>query len=144
MSHSLKSIFVTVCFLGVEGLFGDKLQLFGVVSFYSPVKAGLVADVTLAGINGDLENQAVLVAVNKYLLDLLNMAGLLTLGPQLLARPAVICCQARFDSLFKRLLVHISDHQDFVSLCILGYSCNQPIGVESRCEIITFFNYLFV
>jgi len=144
MNQSLPRFFVVISFLGVVALFCDKSQFSGIVCLDGAIKARLIPDVALAGINTDLQNNTVLVAVNEYLLDLLDVAGLFPFLPQLLARPAVICCKARFDGLFKRLFIHIGNHQDFIGLCILGYCSEQAVGVEPRCEIFTFFDCLFV
>ena len=133
-----------VCFVGVVGLLGDKSQFSGIISVNCAVEARIVADVTLAGINVDLQDDAVLVAVNKYLLDLLDVPGLLALLPELFARPAVVGGRACCDSLLQRLLVHTGDHQDLAGLGILGNCGNQTIGVKFRLERICLFNTLVV
>jgi len=62
-------------------LFCDKFQLFAAASFQRPVKAGFVAHMTLAGIDSQFQYQAVLVTIDQYLFDLLDVATFLALFP---------------------------------------------------------------
>ena len=86
-----------VGFLGVVGFFGDEFELFGAVFFYGAVETAIVADVAPAGVDDYLQNQAILIAIDKYLLDLLEMAALFALCPELFAGAAVVSGQTGFD-----------------------------------------------
>ena len=80
--------FLALFFVGlfrIVDLLFDKLQLFIEFLLQCPVKTGLITHVALAGIDGYLENQAVLVAVDKYLLHFLAVAALFAFFPQFLA-----------------------------------------------------------
>ena len=59
--------------VGVEDHFSNEFQRTGFGIDFS-VKAGLVADVALAGIDGDFQKDAILVAVDEDLVNLLEMA----------------------------------------------------------------------
>jgi len=50
-----------------------------------------------AGVDDYLQNQAILIAIDKYLLDLLEMAALFALCPELFAGAAVVSGQTGFD-----------------------------------------------
>ena len=74
-------VLLFVSFFGVVDFFCDEFQLVVTVPLQLPVEAGLVADVTLAGINGHFQEKVVLVAVDKYLLYFLCVAALFALFP---------------------------------------------------------------
>ena len=65
----------------VVNLLRDKFQLRAGVSLHRPIKTRPVANVALARIDRNLQNQAVLVAINQYLLDFLKMPALFALFP---------------------------------------------------------------
>ena len=53
---------------------GGEFELGGVVGFKAAIEAGLIADVALALVDTDLEDDAVLVAVGEDFLDVLDVA----------------------------------------------------------------------
>lgn len=65
---------LAVNLIWVEDLFGDKFELFRSPFFQSAVETGLVADVALARIDGNFEDDAILVAIDEDLADLLDVA----------------------------------------------------------------------
>jgi len=144
MNRGSKLAFVAVSFLGVVDLLCDKLELVFTARFECAVKARLVSDVTLSGIDADLKHNTILVTVDKYLLYLLDMSGLFSLFPELFSRAAVVCCDARFDGLLQGLLVHISDHQYLAGPGVLGDSGNQTVGIEFGAEGVCFFDIFIV
>jgi len=77
-------LFFVGFFRVVDFLF-NKHQLFTGILLQCPVKTGLIAHMALAGIDGYLENQAVLVAIDKYLLYFLPVAAFFAFFPQFLA-----------------------------------------------------------
>lgn len=77
-------LFFVGLFRIVDFLF-NKGQLFIGIFLQCPVKTGLIAHMTLAGVNGYLDNQAVLVAIDKYLLNFLPVAAFFAFFPQFLA-----------------------------------------------------------
>jgi hypothetical protein len=86
--------------------------------------------VTLACIDGYLKHKAILVAVDKYLLDLLKVAALLAFFPQFLSASAEVSGVAGLNGQIQSLLIHKADHQDLPGLCILSHSRNQTVPVE--------------
>ncbi len=58
-------------FVRIVHRFGDEFEFVGCSGLQSAVETGLVADVALAGVNFDFEDDAVLVAVCENFLDLL-------------------------------------------------------------------------
>jgi hypothetical protein len=70
-----------VSFFGVVDLFCDKFKLFTAAFFQCAVETGLVADVTLAGIDGYFEEEAILVTINEYLLYFLGMSAFFAFFP---------------------------------------------------------------
>ncbi len=73
-----------VNFLGVIDLLCDKLQLFVTAGLQCPVKAGLVSDVALAGVDGHFKDNAILVAIHEYLFYFLNVSAFFAFLPQFL------------------------------------------------------------
>jgi len=71
-----------VDFFRVIGLFCDKFQLFAATLFQGTVETGLVACVALAALDRYFQKQAILVAVDKYLLDFLDVAAFFAFFPQ--------------------------------------------------------------
>ena len=132
-----------VGFLRIVGLFCDKYELSAVFLLQCPVKAGLVADVALAGIDGYFQNQAVLVAIYEYLLYSLEVAALLAFLPQLAARSAEIRGVARLDCCVQCLTIHVSDHEDLAGPAVLSYRRYQAVVIESWDKLHTFFEVLF-
>ena len=68
---------LAVGFFGVEDLLGDEFQPCRIVFLDRTIEAGLVPDMALAGIDLYFQDQAVLIAVNEDLPDLLDMTALL-------------------------------------------------------------------
>ena len=75
------SVLFFVNFFWVVNLFCDKYQLFVAVLHQCTVKTGLVARVALAGIDGYLEDETVLVAIDEYLFYFLKMAAFFAFFP---------------------------------------------------------------
>ena len=65
---------IFISFFWVEGLFCDNTQFFAGLVGYGAVETGLSACVALACVHIDFQNQTILVAINKDLLDFLEMA----------------------------------------------------------------------
>ena len=76
-----KFFLLFVGFFGVVDLFSDKFEFIAAVFFQRPVETGLVAHVTLPGVDGYFQKQAVLVTVNEYLLYFLEMSALFAFFP---------------------------------------------------------------
>ena len=95
---------------------------------------------TLACGDGYLQDNAVLVAVNEYPANLLEMAALLAFLPELLSRPAVIDGLAGGYSQVQCLFVHVGSHQYLVCLFVLCDSRYQARTVELRDEISALFD----
>jgi hypothetical protein len=98
--------------------------------------------VALACIDGHFKHEAVLVAVDEYLLYLLEVPALLAFFPQFLPASAKVRGIAGLNSQIKRLAVHIADHQDLSGPGILSHSCNQTILVEFWGEFRTLLDIL--
>ena len=98
---------------------------------------------TLTGINGYLENETVLVAVDEDLLDFLCVAALFTLSPYFLPRPAEVCGTASLNRQVQCFPVHKSRHKDLAGLCVLSYDPYQAVIIEFRNEFDPFFDILF-
>jgi len=139
--ESLRRFFVG--FFRVVDLLSDKLQIFVGIFLQCPVKTGLIAHVALAGIDSHFENQAVLVAIDKYLLYFLAVAAFFAFLPQFPAGSAEICGVARFDCFIEGGLVHKSHHQHLPGPGILGDGGYQAVIVEFRDEFQIFFKVLF-
>ena len=129
-------------FFRIIDLFCLKFQLFIGALVQYPVKTGLVTDMTLAGIDGYFENQAVLVAINEYLFHFLEMAAFLALLPQFLPGSTEICGIAGLNRQIKGLAIHIGYHQDLACLCVLSYRRYQAVVIEFRKEFDPFFDIL--
>ena len=136
-------VLLFVSFCGVVDLFSDEFQLLIGVFLKCPVEAGLIADMALAGIYGDFENQTILIAVDEYLFHPLEMAALLALLPQFPAGPAKIGREARLDGFLQGLMVHMSHHEDLARPGILSNGRYQTVFTESWCKFQTFFDVLF-
>jgi len=80
-SRKQSFVLFLVDFFGVVNLFCNKLKHVSGPLFQPAVEAGLITRVTLAGIYAHFEEKAILVAIDKYLLDLLKMAAFFTLFP---------------------------------------------------------------
>ena len=75
----------------------------------------------LAGIDGHLHNEAILVTINQYLLDFLKVPAFLAFTPELLPSPAEVYGVAGLNGQIERFTIHISDHQDLAGLGVLRY-----------------------
>ena len=106
----------------------------------SPIKAGLIPDMALALIDGDLEDQAILIAIDEDLADILGVAALFTLGPELAAGSAEIGGPAGGERAVQGLAVHPCHHEDLARFGILGDGRDQPLGVKLRRELQSFFD----
>jgi hypothetical protein len=71
-----------VSFLGIKDLLCDIFKVFVTAGLQGPVKAGLVSDVTLAGVDGHFEDDTVLVTIHEYFFYFLNVAAFLAFLPQ--------------------------------------------------------------
>jgi len=127
----------------VIDLFSDEFELVGTAPLQGAVKTGLVTHVTLAGIDCHLEDEAILVAIDEYLPDLLQVAALLTLLPQFVSGSAKVCSVAGLNGPVQGLAIHKSGHEDLAGIGILGYGRNQAIVIESWSELQAFFDVLF-
>lgn len=88
----------------------------------------------LAGIDGHFEQEAVLVAVDEYLLYFLEVSAFFAFFPQFLSRPAEVSCAAGLDCRIEGSLIHIGGHKDPACFCILGYYGYQAPVVEFGTE----------
>jgi hypothetical protein len=70
-----------VSFAGVVNFFCDKFELFAAALLQRPVETGLVAYVALASINGYFQKQAILVAIDEYLLYFLGVSAFFAFFP---------------------------------------------------------------
>jgi FkbM family methyltransferase len=68
--------------LGVVNLLGNFFEVRVAIWLQGPIKAGLIANMALAGSDGDLEDQTILVAIDEDLPNGLEMAGLLAFEPE--------------------------------------------------------------
>jgi hypothetical protein len=98
--------------------------------------------VALAGINPHFEHEAVLVAIDQYLLDLLQVATFLAFFPELLSRPAEVRGIAGLNRQIECRSIHIRNHQDLACLCVLGYGRYQAVVIKSWSKLQTFFDIL--
>ena len=73
--------FIFVDFFGVVNLLCDKFEFHPGICPDGAVKAGLIADVALAGVDGHFQNQAILVAIDEYLFDFLAVAAFFAFFP---------------------------------------------------------------
>ena len=138
------AVLLLICIFGNIGFFGDQVEFAGVGFIDFAIEAAIISDVTLAGINGNLQQQAVLIAVNENLFYLLEMAGLLTFFPEPLPCPAEVNSVAGFDGLVERLCAHISEHKDPACIGILCDNWYQACTVEFGGEFQTIFNCVFL
>ena len=76
-----------------------------------------------------LDQQAILIAIQRHSLHVLKVPAGLTLEPKTLARPAPIGAFARLKSPPQRLLIHPSHHQHLPILMVLNDRGDQAIGV---------------
>ena len=95
---------------------------------------------TLSLIHTNFKNQTILVTINKYLLDFLDMAAFFSFFPELLSAAAVIHRNTCTYGQIQRLFVHIRNHQYLAVICILRNSSNQTVGIKFRYKIQTFLN----
>jgi len=123
--------------LGVVDLLGYEFE-FSVCDL--AIEAGLIADVALALVDGDFEDDTVLVAINQYLFDHLEMAAFFAFFPEFLTRAAEINGPARIYSEIEGFFIHVGDHEYLAGLAVLGDGGNEAIAVEFWGEICTFFN----
>ena len=94
----------------------------------------------LALIDGNLQNQAILVAINEDLFDLLDMAALNAFFPQFFSRPAVICRHSSLDGHIEGFPIHISDHEYLACRAVLRDRGNKAFIIEFRLEFDAFFD----
>jgi hypothetical protein len=83
------------------------------------VTAGVAGDRRIVPELGDPQQHDVVVAIEPDLVHLLDVAGLLALGPQALARAAVVHGVAACPPCAQRLAVHPGEHQHVAA----GASC---------------------
>ncbi len=74
-----------VDFFRVVDLISNEFEFLIGFAFQCPVKTRLITGVALAGVDSYFENQAVLVAIDKYLLYFLPVAAFFAFFPQFLA-----------------------------------------------------------
>jgi hypothetical protein len=132
------ALFLVGLFRVVDLLSNEFQALIG-SALEGAVEAGLVTDVALAGIDGYLEDKAVLIAIDQNLLDLLAVPALFALSPQFAAGSAEICAVAGSNGLVKRLTIHVGDHQDLAGRRVLGDGRYKAIIIESWQEFEVFF-----
>ncbi len=135
---------IFIYFPGVEGFFSDKFGFFAGLVFDSAVEAGLVAGMALACVHFHLQNKAILVAIDEYLPDFLEMARLLTFFPEFFSRTGIIHGVARRNGLFERFSIHISNHQYLAGRSVLGDGGDEAVRIELRGKVEAFFNLFFV
>jgi hypothetical protein len=76
-------------------------------------------------IDTDLQYDTILITIDKDLLNLLYMAALFPLFPELAAASAEIHGITALDRLLQGLLVHVGYHQNLTCLGLLGNGWNQ-------------------
>ena len=70
-----------VGFSGVVNFFCDKIEFVADFFFQCAVETGLVADVTLASVNGYFQEEAILVTIDEYLLYFLEVSAFFAFFP---------------------------------------------------------------
>src|SRR6516165_3390425 len=113
--------------LGIEHALGDRLP--GALVELAE-EAALVTLVTRGAADlVHLEEHGVGIAVDIDILDLLHVAGLLALAPELAAATAEVNGSAGAHSFLERLAVHPCDHEHFAGLVVLRDRRHQPAGL---------------
>ena len=89
----------------------------------------------LAGFDGNLEEEAILVAIDEDLFDFLEMTAFFALFPKLFAGAGKVDGEAGFNSQIEGFFVHISEHQDPAGFGILSDDGYKAVFVELRREL---------
>jgi hypothetical protein len=89
-------------------------------------KARLISFVTGRGVSAllDCQQYRVLVAVDPDLVNDLEVPGLFSLAPQFVARAREVTRAPGRHCLFKRLTIHVREHQHAMACMIHGYRRN--------------------
>ncbi len=90
--------------------------------------------------DGDIDNQAVLVAIRADPLNTEAVAAFFTLAPQLLARPAPKMRKTGAPRLIERELIHPCKHRDVAGPRVHNDRRDQAVGVKPWCEPVGFFD----
>src|SRR5262245_3980081 len=93
----------------------------------------------------DLEQDCVGIAVEVDAADLLDVAALLALAPELAAAAAVVDGPSGAEGLLERLAVHPGEHQDFAAVGVLGDGGHEAAGLlevdhdvgSPRCPVLS-------
>src|SRR5689334_12879226 len=117
------------------GLFVDNFRVEHALGNHFPVSSGALAKkaALVAFVAGsaadlvDLQQERVVVAIDKRVLDFLKISRLLAFEPRAFAGAAVIMRLAGFLGFFPRFLVHVGDHQHFTRLMVLHDHRHQAV-----------------